>query len=316
MKNAKLLEALFSLFVSPALPGGVNRSAMGVEIEKGVWQSARIGKMDLMTQPKPIVPGKVYNNMKEVFDDSCEKHADLPCMGKRDILTVRVEARIEKYKLGPYSWITYREAHEVVKNFGKGLLKATSLKHGEVINFFADTCMEWQLGLQGCFQEGIIVSTTYANLGEEAVAYAIGQTETEVILTDAPLVKTIVVKILKDCPRVKYIIYIPDRRPATSSLCVSKEDVLRVVPSSIKVFSFNEICEIGAQIEVEKNPEDLSILERVKQSVDSSLLVAETKKKPITRDSICVMMYTSGSTALPKSVLISHGNMLAVVVST
>lgn len=235
------------------------------------------------------------HSMRDVFRNSTEKFANEPCVGKRSIERMRLENHVEKYVLGPFAFITYKEARDVACDFGRGL-RALGIQPGGFVNFFADTCMEWQLAAQGCFEHGIVVSTTYANLGEEAVMFAIQQTECSVVFTDAPLASGTLAQVIKKCPKVKTIVFIPDKRPATHTLSVSEEDVLQALtPRGVKAYSFDRVCELGFS-------------KREESSLDAP--------KFIKRSDLCVLMYTSGSTAKPKGVLISHGNMLAVIAGT
>src|SRR5688500_16135419 len=114
--------------------------------------------------------------VRDIFDRACERYAAEPCMGFRKILKMRVEAGVDKYVLGGFEWVTYREAHKLASDFGRGL-RALGVQPQTMVNFFADTSREWQLAAQGCFQQNIVVTTTYANLGEDAVGFAIQQTE-------------------------------------------------------------------------------------------------------------------------------------------
>jgi len=232
--------------------------------------------------------------VRDIFSRSCERYATEPCMASRKILRMRVEAGVDKYILGPYEWINYREAQKIVGDFGRGL-RALGIQPQTMVNFFADTCKEWQLAAQACFQQNIVVTTTYANLGEDAVSFAIQQTEVTTVITDAVLATTTLANVLKNCPKVKRVIYIPDRRPVTHSSCPSEEDIIKALPRGVKVYSFQAVCELGFS-----------------KKDDETCAPPET----VNRNDLCVVMYTSGSTARPKGVLISNGNMLAVVAGT
>jgi len=283
LSNANLLQALVSVFLSKPLQGGSADFCMGVQAAPGLWRSAR--------SPTALV-GNLgeFANMAELFDHACAQYADEPCMGSRPILRMRVEDKVEKYVLGPYAFINYKQAHDVASAFGRGLT-TLGVSAGQMVNFFADTCQEYQLAVQGCFQQGIVVSTTYANLGEDAVAYAIQQAEVPVVFTDAHLAASVVARVLSQCPKVKHVVFIPDRRTCTHSTYVADESVQAKLPKGIKAHSYAQIVAAGQALSDKPRPK-------------------------ITAERICVLMYTSGSTAKPKGVLISHANMLAVVAGT
>mmetsp|Transcript_13092 Transcript_13092/g.28313 ORF Transcript_13092/g.28313 Transcript_13092/m.28313 type:complete len:657 (-) Transcript_13092:1511-3481(-) len=225
--------------------------------------------------------------MPDFWKNSCEKFAVQKCMGSREILSMRKDGKMEKYVLGPYSWITYRQAKRRTDNFGRGLA-SLGLKKGHIINFFADTKKEWQLAALGCYGRGFVVATTYANLGPGAVEFGITQTETEVVFTDADLVP-LVNGILKNCPKVKHVVFIPDQRPASHPSRKSDEQVRKmVVAPGVQVHSMEEVEKLG-----EGN--------------------ADLPAESIQPSDLCMIMYTSGSTANPKGVMITHENMVSTV---
>ena len=116
--------------------------------------------------------------VRDIFDRACTRYASELCLGKRPILKMRMEGSQEKYVLGEYRWINYREAHKLASDFGRGL-RVLGVESRSMVNFFAETSQEWQLAAQGCFQQGIIVTTTYSNSGASPLQVS-GSIETDV----------------------------------------------------------------------------------------------------------------------------------------
>mmetsp|Transcript_16179 Transcript_16179/g.21262 ORF Transcript_16179/g.21262 Transcript_16179/m.21262 type:complete len:719 (-) Transcript_16179:183-2339(-) len=277
LKKSTLLQAIFNIFFGVNLAGGVADYKMGVEVRPGVWRSVRSEKKLTKSVNDDL------DTLQKIWKNCSEKYSNSPCMGSRDILQVRMEGKFEKYVLSDYNWITFKQAWNKSLNFGNGL-KCLGVDRGDIVNFFADTKMEWQLAAQGCFQHGIVVATTYANLGEEAVTYGIDQTETEVVFTDAALVP-LVSRILKHCPKVKHVIFTSDKRPEDCSLHKSDEEVAAMITAAgVECHSFDQICSLG------------------KASSDIPKAVVQP-------EDLAVIMYTSGSTGNPKGVMISHQNL-------
>jgi long-subunit acyl-CoA synthetase (AMP-forming) len=211
--------------------------------------------------------------MAELFDHACAQYANEPCMGSRPIVRMRVEDKVEKYVLGPYSMITYAEAHDVASQFGRGLA-GLGVSSGQMVNFFADTCQEcvragprfaaltacrYQLAIQGCFQQGVVVSTTYANLGEDAVAYAIQQAEVSVVFTDAQLAVSVIARVLQDCPKVRHVVFVSDRRTCTHASYVPDGAVQAKMPKHVKAHSFAQVCLAGSAAEPKPRPAGASL---------------------------------------------------------
>ena len=294
-------DAVKNLLFHAPLPGGVMTGKMGVRVDLdgpqrggGVEFAVRSARSPgaLLTS---LDPAK-YRTMRDVFTDTCARHAELRCMGSRPILRMRVEAGVEKYVLGPYEWISFQEAHAYASDVGLGLASVCGLAPGDMVNFFADTSAKWHLAMQACFRHGFVVTTTYANLGEDAVEYAIQQAEVSTVFTDAALAAGIVARVVARCPKVKHVVFIEDRRPCTHATFVADEDVKKAMPRGVKAHALEEIRAAGAAA--------------------AAVAAAPPALPNVDPNSPCVIMYTSGSTARPKGVIISHANLLAVMCGT
>ncbi|KNC77475.1 hypothetical protein SARC_10065 [Sphaeroforma arctica JP610] len=139
-----------------------------------------------------------------------------------------------------------------------------------------NTMADWHIAAQGCFQSNIVIATIYATLGEEALAYGFNQTETPVVITEGQLLPAIA-KVAKDCPSLKSIIY-SGEKPAGIEL-----------PEGITLYAFEDIVKMGG----ENNDQELT---------------------PPAKDDIAVIMYTSGSTGLPKGVMLTHYNVVTTMI--
>ncbi|CAN0892417.1 Long chain acyl-CoA synthetase 9, chloroplastic [Linum grandiflorum] len=222
------------------------------------------------------------STLAELFEYACKRHGGKNLLGTRKLVAREVEVSgdgrsFEKLHLGEYQWLTYAAVFRRVLNFGSGLV---NLGHGrdERVAIFADTRAEWFIALQGCFRRNVTVVTIYASLGEEALCHSLNETEVTTVICGSKELKKLV-DISKQLKTVKRLICMDDDLPSVSSpLEQSGEWTIKSLASVEK---------LG-----QENP--------------------AASELPLPAD-VAVIMYTSGSTGLPKGVMMTHANVLAVV---
>ncbi|KAG0470979.1 hypothetical protein HPP92_015525 [Vanilla planifolia] len=219
----------------------------------------------------------------ELFEQSCKRFPDKALLGTRKLFSKETEKSqdgrsFEKLHLGKYEWLSYCQAFNAVGNFASGLVKLGHQK-GERVAIFADTRAEWQIALQACFRQNITVVTIYASLGEEALCHSLNETEVTTVICGQKEIRKLS-EISRRLDTVKRIVWINEEG-------ISNDVSLVQNASPWIVNSFAEVEKLGKE----------------------NLLEADM---PLSTD-IAVIMYTSGSTGLPKGVMMSHGNVLATV---
>ncbi|XP_020236521.1 long chain acyl-CoA synthetase 9, chloroplastic [Cajanus cajan] len=214
--------------------------------------------------------------LAELFEAACKAHAARLLLGTRALVAREVDARsFEKLHLGEYRWLSYAAVFDVVSAFASGLAYIGHLRE-ERVAIFADTRQEWFMALQGCFRRNVTVVTIYASLGEEALCYSLNETEVTTVICGQKELRTLL-NISGQLDSVKRVICLDDDIPSNAS----------AIAFDWIITSFAEVERLGRE-----NP------------VDADL--------PLSAD-VAVIMYTSGSTGLPKGVMMTHGNVLATL---
>lgn len=251
----------------------------------GAWRLAA-AKDNLFTTPDKACH-TVHDLMQKAFRD----HAKSSACGTREYLgTHKFEwSKFPLQKFGATQWITYQEFGQQVRDFGAGLLQLglqpakpgvdlESTPGPNVILIFEDTCQAWATACLGAFTQSIVVATSYATLGINAVAEAVNEVGAKAIVCNVKDIDKIIKVCGEKCPSLSNIIY--------TTNC-STETKPRSSSSNFNVLSVSDVIDKGS-----------------KDFPGFALPAAET---------LAVIMYTSGSTGKPKGVMIKHKSVVASI---
>ncbi|KAI5092926.1 acyl-CoA synthetase long-chain family member 3b, partial [Silurus meridionalis] len=221
--------------------------------------------------------------LDKVFEYAVKHFAHRDCLGTREVLSEEDEVQpsgkvFKKVILGNYNWLSYEETFQLAQRFGSGLA-ALGQKPQCNIAIFCETRAEWIIAAQACFMYNFPLVTLYSTLGGAAIAHGLNETEVTHIITSKDLLQSRLKEILLEVPRLQHIIIVDHKPTSWPGL-----------PRGILVHNMSSVQELGAK------PESMM----------------SQRRQPLPKD-IAVIMYTSGSTGIPKGVMISHGNLIAGV---
>uniref|UniRef100_A0A8C1RSP4 long-chain-fatty-acid--CoA ligase n=1 Tax=Cyprinus carpio TaxID=7962 RepID=A0A8C1RSP4_CYPCA len=218
------------------------------------------------------------DTLDKVFEYAVVHFPQRDCLGTRELLSEEDEIQpngkvFKKVILGDYNWLSYEDTFHLSQRFGSGLA-ALGQKPLCNIAIFCETRAEWIIAAQACF----MYNFPCEQLNHKHKVLSAGLSAVTHALNHL-LSLSLSQAILMDVPRLKHIIVV-DKKPKS----------LPDLPRGIMVHNMAAVQELGAKPE------------------NSKLMVS--RRQPVPSD-IAVIMYTSGSTGIPKGVMISHSNIIA-----
>jgi len=186
---------------------------------------------------------------------------------------------VEKNLNGTWESATWNEYYERARATGLGL-HSLGVNRGDRISLLSENRLEWLYTDMGALGIGACVVPVYTTLSHEEVSYIVNNSGSRVLIVEDAQQLEKAMKIVDSCPSLEKIVLIDESE--------SKErmDVL---------LSFAELLEAGR-----KNHE---------QDPDFFRNAAVQ----VTEDDLATIVYTSGTTGVPKGAMISHKNIMAVI---
>ncbi|GEQ70194.1 hypothetical protein JCM33374_g3870 [Metschnikowia sp. JCM 33374] len=245
------------------------------------------------------VPHPSVKTLKDVFDVGKENFSDSNCLGVRKVG--------KDGFLGAYEWETYAEVDQLQKNFGSGVFfvlqnnpfltdSETHLKINDhrsvvskgdisfILTLYSHNRREWCISDLACSTYSITSTSLYDTLGKETTEHILGLTESPIVVCSKDKIEQLLT--LKegnpDLLSNLIVIVSMDRLSTVDDLLIQRGKALQIV-----IFDFDQVVDLGKL----------------------SPLVAESPRP----DTIFTISFTSGTTSMPKGVVLTHANAVSAV---
>uniref|UniRef100_A0A3Q2ZVK0 long-chain-fatty-acid--CoA ligase n=1 Tax=Kryptolebias marmoratus TaxID=37003 RepID=A0A3Q2ZVK0_KRYMA len=223
--------------------------------------------------------------LDKMFEYSAMRFPNRDCLGTREVISEEDERQsngkvFKKVVLGEYRWLSYKDVITAATQLGSGLASLGQRPKSNIA-IFCETRAEWLIAAQACFIYNFPLVTLYSTLGGPAIVHGLKEVQVSHIITSRELLETRLKAILPEVPRLQHIIIVDNTQTAwPERLC------------GISIHNMADVQKLGARPENGKLQKMFSY--------------------PLPSD-IAVIMYTSGSTGVPKGVMISHNNIIASI---
>ena len=191
-------------------------------------------------------------------------------------------AQLSKDIKGVFQPVLYKDLSEQMLNFAGGLI-TLGTKKGDRIGHLADNRQEWQVVSLGIMAAGGIDIPRGTDVTVKEMAYILSFTECETVSVENPFVLGKLCECMSQIPTLKNIIIIDTQNQALDKYELAGRNLYR----------YDQILKMG-QLWRNEHP----------------TIIDQQIREEISADQVASIIFTSGTTGVPKGVQLTHNNFL------
>ncbi|KAL9557061.1 hypothetical protein MBANPS3_001587 [Mucor bainieri] len=249
-----------------------------------IYRNGVIPEILYSLEPKKI------KTMYDLFARGLELSPNKECLGRRPY-------NVELGQRDDVVWQTYTQVSDRINRFGSGLMQIIAThthNSANKIGIWSANRPEWTIADLACATQGLYNVALYETLGPDTVQYVINHAELEIIVCSSNYLAQLL-GMKQQLPKLSVVILMD----------TVVNDPLEKLPDGVPK---------GAIIQAWAAEKGVSLLDF--EQVEAMGMQHPREHRYTSPDDLACIMYTSGTTGMPKGVMLTHANFVAAVTAT